>query len=210
MTGFISGGAGGVVVVEVTGGVWMGCAGGVCVDVAGGVLAVCAGGVGVLGVTIDATGNGDAVCVGSGFGGSDFGGSGGLTGWRSLSSRISRIVLSSSLPIFSASRRRCTRLTVGLKFKPIRSMTAVWFSGLRKDSADAMDNSNELSSTASQTDLVASERRMIRFSLLVLIPISFASIASLFSSSALGSPRFFLPALRFIAVILFRNVRERS
>ena len=54
MTGFISGGAGGVVVVEVTGGVWMGCAGGVCVDVAGGVLAVCAGGVGVLGVTIDA------------------------------------------------------------------------------------------------------------------------------------------------------------
>ena len=80
MTGFISGGAGGAVVVEVTGGVWMGCVGGVGVGVTGGVLAVCAGGVGVLGVTIDATGNDGAVCVGSGFGGSDFGGSGGLTG----------------------------------------------------------------------------------------------------------------------------------
>ena len=89
-------------------------------------------------------------------------------------------------------------------------MTAVWFSGLRKDNADAMDSSSELLSTASQTSLDASERRMIRFSLLVLIPISFASISSLFSSSALGSPRFFLPALRFIAVILFRSVRDKS
>ena len=63
MTGFISGGAGGVVVVAVTGGVLMGCVGGVGVGVTGGVLAVCAGGVGVLGVTIDATGNGGAVCA---------------------------------------------------------------------------------------------------------------------------------------------------
>ena len=166
------------------------------------------GGVGtgdVLGVTMDATGNGGSGCAGAGFGGS-----GGLTGWRSLSSRISRIVLSSSLPPFSASRRRCTRLTVGLRLIPIKSMTAFWCSGLRKDSADAMDNSSELLSTASQTSLDASERRMMRFSLLVLIPISFASISSLFSSSAPGAPRFFLPALRFMAVILFRNVRDKS
>ena len=80
MTGFISRGAGGVAGGDITGGVLMGCVDGVGVGVTGGVLAVCAGGVGVLGVTIDATGNGGAVCVGSGFGGSDFGGSGGLTG----------------------------------------------------------------------------------------------------------------------------------
>ena len=36
----------------------MGCVDGVGVGVTGGVLAVCAGGVGVLGVTIDASGNG--------------------------------------------------------------------------------------------------------------------------------------------------------
>ena len=80
MTGFISGGAGGVVGAEVPGGVLMGCAGGVGVDVTGGVLTGCEGGVGVLGVTIDATGNGGAVCACVGFGGSDFGGSGSLTG----------------------------------------------------------------------------------------------------------------------------------
>ena len=80
MTGFISGGTGGVAWGDVTGGVLMGCVGGVGVGVTGGVLPGCEGGVGVLGVTIDATGNGGAVCVCVGFGGSDFGGSGGLTG----------------------------------------------------------------------------------------------------------------------------------
>ena len=80
------------------------------------------GGVGtgdVLGVTMDATGNGGSGCAGAGFGGS-----GDLTGWRSLSSRIACIVLSSRFPRFSASLKRWTRLTVGLRFSPTRSMTA--------------------------------------------------------------------------------------
>ena len=56
---------------------------------------------GALGVTMDATGNGGSGCAGAGFGGS-----GCLTGWRSLSSRMFRMVISSSSPFFSAVRSR--------------------------------------------------------------------------------------------------------
>ena len=88
MTGFMSGGVG----AGVTGDVPVAGAG-----MTGEASVTGAGD--TLGVTIDATGNGGSGCVGAGFGGS-----GRLTGGRSMSSKIARMVLSSSLPVFSACR----------------------------------------------------------------------------------------------------------
>ena len=73
-----------------------------------------------------------------------------------------------------------------------------------------MDRASDPSSTRAHTSWVASDRRMMRLSLLTDIPISWANFSSLFSSSAVGAPFFRRPAFCFMPSIFKRSVRDRS